>query len=262
MRERTDLACREYVPRVVRSSICIRPAVGFDTAVVLFNGIPESEIRLRYARSTALVCRARRNSVLAVALSGAASPGSIRETTSRIRARGEARVLSFPHTHPLFSFFPLARPAPTPERPSISHLYLLADGKFRCRSGDISSDNHLRVKDLSELIRVNGSDLEYYILADQIRDNEDTAMYASNPKSLYPPSLLFVIFIAFKRVARNFSDIATVNVECQNDKFLYKRIKNVVIILNILSFYFVQRNLFCCDDLIEFINFYDVLCGG
>jgi len=90
-------------------------------------GVWESEIRFRYARSTALVCRARRNSCFPFTLSAAvASLESLtpRETTSRILKKGRERVfLPFVHLHlfiPTFSFFPLA----TPTRPDVGLAFV------------------------------------------------------------------------------------------------------------------------------------------
>lgn len=136
-----------------------------DIAVVCCSmGSRESEIRFCYARSTALVCRARRNSCFPLTLSAVASLESPRETTSRIY-KGErasfptylpiyiyiylpTHLPTYPPTHLptylptylpiyLFSFFPLEA---IPTRPtSVQYLYLSIS--FACRSSDISSSN-------------------------------------------------------------------------------------------------------------------------
>lgn len=83
-----------------------------DIAVVCCSmGSRESEIRFCYARSTALVCRARRNSCFPLTLSAVASLKSPRETTSRIYKGERASFPTYLPTHPpifpLFSFFSL-----------------------------------------------------------------------------------------------------------------------------------------------------------
>lgn len=73
-----------------------------DIAVVCCSmGSRESEIRFCYARSTALVCRARRNSCFPLTLSAVASLESPRETTSRIY-KGERA--SFPTYLPIYIY--------------------------------------------------------------------------------------------------------------------------------------------------------------
>lgn len=94
-------------------------------------GVWESEIRFRYARSTALVCRARRNSCFPLTLSAAVasleSPRERRHRGSTRTEKSEFSYLSYISTYSSLRLVSFRLP-PRRARLSICHFYLSSLG--------------------------------------------------------------------------------------------------------------------------------------